>query len=167
MTQVLLLSPSGPGTLRPRPNNNFQNVLFGCTTMFDDAGTHLKIAHAVLAARVRRYMIHPLAFSSRLRCHWPGSWQHPLTKRLDIRDLLRQQSMTQMSHSINRTSTTFLSEPPFSAMSNDHKTIKAPRKCQNKLTMMTPKGIRKVIAEIMSAAPKIQDIVHTAKETVS
>ena len=69
------------------------DTLIGCTGTSHDAGTQLKIAHAVLVAKVRRYP--PWQFGIDYDGIGRGSSQDLFTKQLDVRELLRQQKVTE------------------------------------------------------------------------
>lgn len=141
------------------------DTLIGCTGMFYDAGTQLKIARAVLAAKVRRYF--PWQFGADYDVIGRGSSQGLFAEQLDVRDLLRQQRATEWVIVSTGMFTSFLFEPAFGVVSEDRRSVRALGKWENEVTVTAPEDIGTVVAEIVWAAPEVQGVVYTAGETVS
>ena len=141
------------------------DTLIGCTGMFHDAGTQLKIAHAALAAKVRRYI--PWQFGVDYDAIGRGSSQDLFTEQLDVRDLLRQQTATEWVIVSTGMFTSFLLDPSFGVVSEDRKTIRALGSWTNKVTVTTPEDIGTVVADLVWASPETQGVVYTAGETLS
>ncbi|KAL9631997.1 MAG: hypothetical protein Q9164_005579, partial [Protoblastenia rupestris] len=70
----------------------FHNII-GCTGMLYPAGTQLKLARAVLAAKVPRYF--PWQFGVDYDIIGRSSSQNLFTEQLAVRDLLRAQDLTE------------------------------------------------------------------------
>lgn len=141
------------------------DTVIGCTGMFYGAGTQLKIARAVLAANVRRYI--PWQFGADYDAIGRDSSQDLFTEQLDVRELLRGQQQTGWVIVSTGMFTSFLFEPSFGAVSADRTTVRALGDWANEVTVTTPGDIGRVVAEIMWAAPEVQGVVFTAGETVS
>lgn len=144
--------------------SSFDTVV-GCTGMFCPAGTQLKLARAVLAAGVRRYV--PWQFGVDYDAVGRGSSQDLFTEQLDVRGVLRGQSGTGWVVVSTGMFTSFLFEPSFGVVGEDRGTVRALGGWANEVTVTTPVDIGKVVAEIVWAAPEVQGVVYTAGETVS
>ena len=129
------------------------------------AGTQLKIARAVLAAKVPRYF--PWQFGVDYDAIGRGSSQNLFTEQLDVRDLLRSQEETKWVIVSTGMFMSFLFWPPFGVVSEDRQVVKALGNWENRVTVTTPKDIGVVTAEIVCAAPEVQGVVYTAGQTVS
>ena len=140
-------------------------TIVSCTGMFCPAGTQLKLARAVLAAGVRRYM--PWQFGVDYDAIGRGSSQDLLTEQLDVRGLLRRQIVTEWVVVSTGMFTSFLFEPSFGVVSEDRGIVRALGDWANEVTVTTPVDIGKVVAEIVWVAPEVQGVVYTAGETVS
>ncbi|KAL9068715.1 MAG: hypothetical protein Q9161_006029 [Pseudevernia consocians] len=141
------------------------DTLIGCTGMSHDAGTQLKIAHAVLVAKVRRYP--PWQFGVDYDGIGRGSSQDLFTEQLDVRELLRHQKVTEWVIVSTGLFVSVLFEPSFGAVSEDRETVRALGNWEHKVTVTTPEDIGKVVADIVWAAPEVQGVVYTEGETVS
>jgi hypothetical protein len=141
------------------------HTVVSCTGMTFPAGSQLKIARAVLAARVRRYL--PWQFGVDYDAIGRGSSQDLFNEQLDIRDLLRGQKETQWVIISTGMFMSFLFWPPFGVVSEDRKSVRALGGWDNKLTVTTPRDIGKVVAEVVWASPETQGVVFTAGETMS
>ena len=130
-----------------------------------DAGTQLKIARAVLAAKVRRYI--PWQFGVDYDVIGRGSAGDLFTEQLDVRDLLRGQEGTQWVIVSTGLFVSFLFEPSFGVVSEDRSTVRALGSWQNEVTVTAPRDIGTVVAEIVWAATEARGVVFTAGETVS
>ncbi|KAL2037844.1 hypothetical protein N7G274_009318 [Stereocaulon virgatum] len=141
------------------------HTVVGCTGMTFPAGSQLKIARAVLAARVRRYL--PWQFGVDYDAIGRGSSQDLFSEQLDVRDLLRGQKETQWVIISTGMFMSFLFWPPFDVVSRDRRTVRALGDWDNKVTVTTPRDIGRVVAEVVWASPETQGVVFTAGETVS
>jgi len=141
------------------------HTVIGCTGMTHPAGTQLKIARAVLAAKVPRYL--PWQFGVDYDAIGRGSSQNLFTEQLDVRDLLRSQEETKWVIVSTGMFMSFLFWPRFGVVDEDRQVVKALGNWENRVTVTTPKDIGRVTAEIVCAAPEVQGVVYTAGQTVS
>lgn len=128
-------------------------------------GTQLKIARAVLAARVKRYL--PWQFGVDYDIIGPTSSQDLFTEQLDVRALLRAQEETKWVIVSTGMFTSFLFEPSFGVVSEDRKTVRALGSWENKVTVTGLSDIGHVVASIINMGKHAQGVVYTAGETLS
>ena len=134
--------------------------------MTSGIGTQLKIARAVLDAGVRRYI--PWQFGVDYDAIGRGSAQDLFTEQLDVRDLLRAQTGTKWVIVSTGMFTSFLFEGSFGVVNADRTAVRALGSWQNRVTVTTPEDIGKLTAEVVFAAPDIEnEVVFTAGDTFS
>lgn len=128
-------------------------------------GTQLKIARAVLAARVKRYL--PWQFGVDYDIIGPSSSQDLFTEQLDVRAILRAQEETKWVIVSTGMFMSFLFEPSFGVVSEDRKTVRALGSWENKVTVTGLNDIGHVVASIINMGKDAQGVVYTAGETIS
>ena len=144
---------------------NFHTVI-GCTGFVAGHNIQLKIAHAVLAADVRRYF--PWQFGVDYDVIGRGSAQDLFDEQLDVRDLLRSQNRTEWVIVSTGMFTSFLFEPSFGVVDLAQNTVHALGSWETAVTVTTPEDIGLLTAEIVFAKPRIINcVVYTAGETVT
>ena len=141
------------------------DTIIGCTGMYYPAGTQLKLARAVLAANVRRYL--PWQFGVDYDAIGRGSSQDLFSEQLGIRGLLRQQRSTEWTVVSTGIFMSFLFEPAFGVVSEDRETVTALGDWQNRVTVTTVNDIGTVVAELTWAARDVTGVVYVAGDTVS
>ncbi len=144
---------------------NFHTVI-GCTGFVAGHNIQLKIAHAVLAADVRRYF--PWQFGVDYDVIGRGSAQDLFDEQLDVRDLLRSQNCTEWVIVSTGMFTSFLFEPSFGVVDLAQNTVHALGSWDTAVTVTTPEDIGILTAEIIFANPRIiNSIVYTVGDTVT
>ncbi|KAI9797683.1 MAG: hypothetical protein M1833_005344 [Piccolia ochrophora] len=141
------------------------HTVVGCTGMTYPAGTQLKLARAVLAARVRRYL--PWQFGVDYDVIGRDSSQGLFGEQLDVRDVLRGQSATEWVIVSTGMFTSFLFEEFFGVVDLAKGVVRALGRWDNRVTVTTPRDIGRVVAEIVWAAEEVGGVVFTAGDTVS
>lgn len=141
------------------------DTVVGCVGMVCPGGTQLKLARAVLAANVRRYV--PWQFGVDYDAIGRGSAQDLFGEQLDVRGLLRGQSGTEWVVLSTGMFMSFLFESSFGVVGGDRRVVSALGSWTNEVTVTTPGDIGKVVAEIVCAAPEVRGVVYAAGETVS
>ncbi|MCJ1376850.1 hypothetical protein MMC20_008095 [Loxospora ochrophaea] len=150
------------------------HTVVSCAGMAYPASTQLKIARAVLAACVKRFL--PWQFGLDYDAIGRGSSQDLFTEQLDVRDLLRQQSETEWVIVSTGLFMEFLFESDFGVVMRSANQVDADGqglrvRClgnwENRVTVTTEGDIGRVVAEIVWAATGVAGVVYTAGETVT
>lgn len=143
------------------------HTIIGCTGFSAGRSIQVKLAHAVLDARVARYF--PWQFGVDYDVIGRGSAQDLFDEQLDVRDLLRGQKQTEWVIVSTGMFTSFLFEPWFGVVDLEADTIHALGSLENQVTLTTPEDIGNLTADILFAdGPKIaNEIVFVAGDTVS
>jgi hypothetical protein len=145
--------------------HDFDTVIC-CTGFVGGKGTQLRIAHAVLAAGVKRYF--PWQFGVDYEVIGRGSAQAGWDEQLDVRDLLRTQSDTAWVIVSTGMFTSFLFEPSFGVVDLDNDVVHALGSWDNTVTVTAPDDIGALTAEICLFQPTIvNSVVYTAGDTIS
>ena len=145
--------------------HDFDTVIC-CTGFVGGKGTQLRIAHAVLAAGVKRYF--PWQFGVDYEVIGRGSAQAGWDEQLDVRDLLRTQSDTAWVIVSTGMFTSFLFEPSFGVVDLDNDVVHALGSWDNTVTVTAPDDIGALTAEICLFHPTIvNSVVYTAGDTIS
>lgn len=155
------------------------HTIISCTGFSGPPGTQLKIAHAVLDARVKRYL--PWQFGLDYDAIGRGSGQKLFDEQLDVRELLRGDRNRETKWTIVSTGLfmTFLFEDGFVVDVRDgDKDKKAKVKVtalgswDNKVTVTDVGEIGKIVADVVFAGPAVaheveNQVVYTAGETMT
>ena len=141
------------------------DTIIGCAGMTYPPGTQLKLARAILATETRFYL--PWQFGVDYDVIGRGSSQNLFSEQLDVRDLLRQQTVTDWVIVSTGLFMSFLFNPVFGVVSPDRKVVTALGGWQNKVTVTAAKDIGRVVAELVWAAPEVKGVVFTAGESLS
>ena len=143
------------------------DTVIGCTGMTYPAGTQMKIARAVLSARVARYF--PWQFGVDYDVIGWGSGQDLFDEQLQVRELLRSQQHTKWCIVSTGMFMSFLFEPVFGVVSHSQGQwrIRGLGGLENKVTVTDVKDIGRVVAELVWVETGIEGVVFTAGETVS
>lgn len=142
----------------------FRTVI-GCSGMACPPGTQLKLAQAILAANVRRYL--PWQSGVDYDTIGRASSQGLFSEQLNVRDLLRSQTATEWVIISTGMFMSFLFEPAFGVVSEDLKTVRSLGAWENCVTVTAVEDIGKVVAEVVWAAPEINGVIYTAGDSVS
>jgi hypothetical protein len=134
-----------------------------------EGGLQTKITHAVLSAKIPRYI--PWQFGADYDLVGRGSAQPVWDEQLDIRDLLRSTSHS-TSWTIVSTGlfTSFLFEPSFGIVGKDGErvVVRALGEWENNFTVTAPEDIGRLTAEIVFTKPPFDNqIVYTAGDTIT
>ena len=141
------------------------DTIVGCSGMFYPSGTQLKLARAILTAKVHRYI--PWQFGVDYDTIGRGSSQDLFSEQLDVRELLRRQLDTTWVVISVGLFMSFLFEAAFGVVSSDRKTVRALGGWDNKVTVTTVVDIGKVVAEVVYVEPDLQGVEFIAGETLS
>ena len=142
------------------------HTVVGAVGMSNAPGTQIRIARAVLAAGVRRYI--PWQFGLDYDAIGRASAQDLFTEQLDVRALLRQQSRTEWVIVSTGVFMSFLFEDAFGVVSADRTTVRALGRWNNGVSVTAVEDIGRVTAEAVLAAPEIKDeVVFVAGDTIS
>ena len=141
------------------------HTIIGCTGMTYPSGTQYKIAQAVLASKARRYL--PWQFGVDYDIIGRSSSQELFSEQLDVRDLLRAQSVTSWVIISTGLFMSFLFEPVFGVVDADRTVVTALGGWDNEVTVTTPQDIGKVVAEVVCAEPELSGVIYTAGATSS
>lgn len=137
-----------------------------CTGFVAGTGTQRKLAAAVLAAGVKRYV--PWQFGVDYDTIGRGSGQDLWDEQLDVRDLLRSQDGTEWVIVSTGMFTSFLFEPSFGVVDLANGTIHALGGWDTAVTVTTPEDIGTLTAGILFAEPRIANrVVFTAGDTIT
>ena len=141
------------------------HTIIGCSGSTYPPGTQLKIARAVLASSVRRYL--PWQFGVDYDVIGRGSSQDLFSEQLDVRDLLRGQSKTDWVIISTGMFMSFLFEPTFGVVECDWTAVTALGAWDTKVTVTSVQDIGRVVAEVVWLAPAVKGFIYTAGATVS
>jgi len=141
------------------------HTIIGCSGMTYPPGTQLKIARAVLASSVRRYL--PWQFGVDYDVIGRGSSQDLFSEQLDVRDLLRGQNTTDWVIVSTGLFMSFLFEPTFGVVERDWTAVTALGAWDNEVTVTSVQDIGRVVAEVVWLAPAVKGVIYTAGATVS
>ena len=142
------------------------STVVSCTGFVGGAGTQLKIARAVLAAGVPRYV--PWQFGVDYDVIGRGSAQDLFDEQLDVRDLLRAQARTAWIIISTGLFTSFLFEPSFGVVDLAQNAVHALGGWDNAVTVTAPNDIGKLTAAILFAEPPLDNrVVYTAGDTIT
>ncbi|KNG91402.1 NmrA-like family protein [Aspergillus nomiae NRRL 13137] len=123
------------------------DTIIGCTGFVAGRGTQIKLAQAVLAAAVPRYI--PWQFGVDYDIIGRGSAQDLFDEQLDVRDLLRSQSKTRWTIISTGMFISFLFEPSFGVINLRDNSICALGSWDTRVTLTAPEDIGKLTAEII------------------
>ena len=141
-------------------------TIIGCTGFAAGRSIQLKLARAVLAGAVKRYV--PWQFGVDYDAIGRGSAQDLFDEQLDVRDLLRSQQRTDWIIISTGMFTSFLFEPSFGIVDLRNNTVHALGSWENAVTVTTPEDIGALTGEILFAEPRIaREIVYTAGDTIT
>ncbi|KAJ5322874.1 hypothetical protein N7452_011163 [Penicillium brevicompactum] len=123
------------------------DTIISCTGFAAGRGTQRKLAHAVLAAKVPRYI--PWQFGVDYDIIGRGSAQDLFDEQLDVRDLLRSQNTTQWLIISTGMFISFLFEPWFGVVDLKNNAICALGSWDTAVTVTAPEDIGEITAEIL------------------
>ncbi|KAB8071388.1 hypothetical protein BDV29DRAFT_18625 [Aspergillus leporis] len=145
------------------------DTIIGCTGFVAGRGTQLKLARAVLAAEVPRYI--PWQFGVDYDIIGRGSAQDLFDEQLDVRDLLRSQSKTRWGIISTGMFISFLFEPSFGVVNLEEGSICALGSWDTQVTVTAPEDIGRITAELVlgSGRGTVFDnrAIYIAGDTVS
>ena len=142
------------------------DTVVSCTGFVGGKGVQLKIARAVLAGGVARYV--PWQFGVDYDMIGRGSAQELFDEQLDVRNLLRAQDRTEWVIVSTGMFTSFLFEPSFGVVDLERNTVRALGSWDNAVTVTTADDIGRLTVEIVFAEPRIADeVVFVAGDTVT
>ncbi len=142
------------------------DTVIGCTGFVAGLSIQLKLAQAVLAGGVKRYI--PWQFGVDYDVIGRGSAQNLFDEQMDVRDLLRAQQPTEWIIISTGMFTSFLFEPSFGVVDLAQNTVHALGSWDTSVTVTTPEDIGTLTSEILFAEPRIvNQIVYTAGDTVT
>ncbi|KAL3424250.1 isoflavone reductase [Phlyctema vagabunda] len=130
-------------------------------------GSQLKIARAVLAAGVQRFV--PWQFGVDYDAIGKGSAQDLFDEQLDVRALLRGQDATEWLIVSTGMFTSFLFEPYFGVVDTAGGVVRALGGWDNRITVTTAQDIGKLTASVVFQRDPVlkNQVVYTAGDTVS
>lgn len=140
-------------------------TIVGCSGMFHPNGTQLKLAQAILAANVHRYI--PWQFGVDYDVIGRGSSQGLFNEQIDVRELLRQQTDTTWVVISTGLFMSFLFEAAFGVVSSDRTTVRALGGWDNTVTVTTVVDIGKAVAEVVYDSSELSGVEFIAGETLS
>jgi hypothetical protein len=149
------------------------DLIISCLGFSSGPGSQIKIARAVLAAKVKRYM--PWQFGVDYDVIGRGSAQNLFDEQLDVRDLLRGQNNGGTEWIIVSTGmfTSFLFEESFGlvvpeAKGEEEVIVRALGGWENKVTVTSPVDIGELTARIVfDDGVEWNSVVYTAGESIS
>jgi len=146
------------------------NLLHGHTTIIScigftaGPGTQIKLARAVLAAGVQRYI--PWQFGVDYDVIGRGSPQNLFDEQLDVRALLRGQTHTLWKIISTGMFTSFLFEPAFGVVDLEAAVCRALGSWETAVTVTTPEDIGMLTAQITGETWVNSGVVYTAGDTI-
>lgn len=141
-------------------------TVISCTGFVAGPGTQLKIARAVLAAKVERYF--PWQFGVDYDVVGQGSGQPVFDEQYQVRQLLRAQQQTEWVIVSTGMFTSFLFEPAFDVVNLAARTIHGLGTWDTRVTVTTPEDIGRLTTEVLLAEPRIaNEVVYVAGDTIS
>ncbi|KAL5344014.1 hypothetical protein BJX70DRAFT_352400 [Aspergillus crustosus] len=154
------------------------DTIISCTGFSAGKGTQLKLATAILAAKVSRYI--PWQFGVDYDIIGRGSAQDLFDEQLDVRDLLRSKEENKQTKWVIISTgmfTSFLFEKSFGVVDLERGVVRALGGLENRVTLTGVKDIGRVTAEVVlgqSSKEEEKDvweredgIIHVAGDTVS
>ncbi|CAI7632055.1 unnamed protein product [Penicillium discolor] len=123
------------------------DTIIGCTGFAAGRGTQRKLVHAVLAAKVPRYI--PWQFGVDYDIIGRGSAQDLFDEQLEVRDILRSQASTKWLIISTGMFISFLFEPSFGVVNLKDNVVCALGSWDTKVTVTAPVDIGKITAEIV------------------
>nr|WP_315298978.1 aromatic alcohol reductase [Raoultella terrigena] len=142
------------------------DTVINCMGFVAGAGTQLKIAQAVLDAKVTRYF--PWQFGVNYDVVGKGSGQPVWDEQYDVRSLLRGQKATEWVIVSTGMFTSFLFEPAFNVVNLAEKTVNALGSWDTRVTVTSPADIGRLTTAIYLHQPRIRnEVVFVAGETLS
>ncbi len=144
---------------------NFDLVI-GCTGFVGGRKTQLRLAHAALNGRVKKYV--PWQFGVDYDVIGRGSAQDLFDEQLEVRKLLRSQTTTKWLIISTGMFTSFLFEPSFGVVDLSKNIVRALGSWDNAVTITTARDIGKLTAEILFAEQTLEDkVIYTAGDTIT
>ncbi|PVH80531.1 saccharopine dehydrogenase-like oxidoreductase [Cadophora sp. DSE1049] len=148
------------------------DLIISCLGYASGPGSQIKIAQAVLDAKVKRYI--PWQFGADYEIIGRGSAQPVWDEQLDVRDMLKKQKDTEWIIVSTGIFMSFLFEQFFGVIdlesgSDDGQiVVRALGGWDNQVTATTPEDIGRLTAMIVFAEPKFRDeVVYIAGDTVT
>ncbi|KOS45691.1 hypothetical protein ACN38_g3395 [Penicillium nordicum] len=145
------------------------DTIIGCTGFAAGRGTQRKLVHAILAAKVPRYI--PWQFGVDYDIIGRGSAQDLFDEQLEVRDLLRSQTSTRWLIISTGMFISFLFEPSFRVVNLKDNVVCALGSWDTKVTVTAPEDIGKITAEIMLSSKYKETFsnkaIHVAGDTIS
>ena len=142
------------------------HTVIGCTGFVAGRSIQLKLAHAALAGKVKRYL--PWQFGVDYDVIGRGSAQDLFDEQLEVRAALRSQSETEWIIISTGMFTSFLFEPSFGVVDLSKNVVHALGSWENSVTVTTAEDIGKLTAEILFTEPRISNsVVYTAGDTLT
>ncbi|KAE8453883.1 hypothetical protein EG329_007659 [Mollisiaceae sp. DMI_Dod_QoI] len=146
------------------------DIIISCLGFASGPGSQIKIAKAVLEAKINRYF--PWQFGVDYDIIGRGSAQNLWDEQLDVRDLLKLQQETEWIIVSTGMFTSFLFESFFGVVEGLSEegdvTVRALGGWENSVTVTTPEDIGRLTTMIAFEEPRIRNrVVYTAGETVT
>ncbi|KAL4867998.1 hypothetical protein BDV12DRAFT_109027 [Aspergillus spectabilis] len=147
------------------------DTVISCTGFSAGKGTQIKLATAVLNAKVKRYI--PWQFGIDYDIIGRGSAQDLFDEQLDVRDLLRSPNNKETKWVIVSTGmfTSFLFEPSFGVVDLESGVVTALGEVENRVTLTTVQDIGRFTAEVVLSPAGEEGfsngVIHVAGDTVS
>jgi hypothetical protein len=143
----------------------FRTVI-GCTGFAAGSQAQLKIARAVLAAGIERFV--PWQFGVDYDVIGQGSPQELFDEQLEVRALLRAQHGTDWLIISTGMFTSFLFEPSFGVVDLERGLVRALGSWDNAVTVTTAEDIGRLTAAILHAEPLLKNqVLYTAGDTIT
>lgn len=141
-------------------------TVINCTGFVAGPGTQLKITRAALDAEVERYF--PWQFGVDYDVVGRDSGQPVFDEQYEVRQLLRDQRLTEWVIVSTGMFTSFLFEPAFGVVNLAARTIHGLGTWDTRVTVTTPEDIGRLTTDILLAEPRIVDqVVFVAGDTIS
>ncbi|EAW12225.1 aromatic alcohol reductase [Aspergillus clavatus NRRL 1] len=145
------------------------DTIISCTGFAAGPGIQLKLARAVLAADVPRYV--PWQFGVDYDAIGRGSAQDLFDEQLDVRDLLRGQQQTKWVIISTGMFTSFLFEPAFGVVDFGNDAILALGGLDTRVSVTAPEDIGRITAEAV-LGPKTESVfgnrpIYVAGDTLT
>jgi len=143
----------------------FRTVI-GCTGFAAGSQVQLKIARAVLAAKIERFV--PWQFGVDYDVIGKGSSQELFDEQLEVRALLRAQHGTDWLIISTGIFTSFLFEPAFGVVDLERGLVHALGSWDNAVTVTTAEDIGRLTAAILHTEPSLKNqVIYTAGDTIT
>ncbi|KAL4908643.1 hypothetical protein BDW74DRAFT_188546 [Aspergillus multicolor] len=141
------------------------DTIVSCTGFSAGRGTQLKLAKAVLDARVPRFI--PWQFGVDYDVIGRGSAQDLFDEQLDVREMLRAQQETKWVIISTGMFTSFLFEKNFGVVDLEENVVSVLGSLENRVTVTGPGDIGRITAEIVLGDEFNNGKVYVAGDTVS